>query len=127
MPDQVTTTAGKEQCRSMVDQVFSKMNSLWINVRRECGQWPYNGYKGSGANSEKCNAAISELRVHASYIAFDGSSVAISQAFTKSISEGINWRGNGPVPFGIRNRSRFVVGYWAACAFFFFLPFYGNL
>jgi len=91
MPDQVTTTAGKDKCRSMVDQTFSKMNSLWIDVRKECGQWPYYGYRGSGANSEKCNQTISNLRLGASYVAFDGSQVPISQAFTESMREGL-WK-----------------------------------
>jgi hypothetical protein len=91
MPDQVTTPAGKEKCRSMVDLVFSKLNQLWINVRIECGQWPYYGKEGYGANSETCNTAISELRKRATYIAFDGNSVAISQAFTESMKEGL-WR-----------------------------------
>ena len=91
MPAQVTTTAEKIQCRSVVDQVFSGLNLLWKNVRRECGQWPYDGYKGSGANSETCNKTISDLRAGAYYIAFDGSQVPISQAFTESMREGL-WR-----------------------------------
>ena len=90
MPAQVTTTAGKNQCRSVVDQVFSKLNQLWINVRKECGQWPYYGYIGS-ADSEKCTTAISYLRAGAYYKAFDGSQVLISQAFTESMMEGL-WR-----------------------------------
>jgi hypothetical protein len=41
--------------------------------------------------------------------------------------EGVNWRGNGALPFSIKSKTRFSIGFWATSAFFFFLPFYGNL
>lgn len=59
------------RCKKAVDDMVGFMNPVWQNVRIECGQWPWNGYKGN-VTSDECTAANAALHIGAQYVAADG-------------------------------------------------------
>ena len=88
-----TTTAHRSnvvRCRNAVDRMVQRMNQDWQAVRRECGQWSWNGHKGSW-NSPACAAANHALSVSgfAYYVAFDGRRIAVTPELTNSVSSGL--------------------------------------
>lgn len=54
-------------CRNGVNSMTLSMSPLWQNVRKECGQWPFNGYIGSYL-SQKCADANKQLIAAAQYV-----------------------------------------------------------
>jgi hypothetical protein len=67
--------------------MFGNMSTLWQNVRKECGQWSWNGYPASitAVSSFSCASANSNLIANASYTRQDGVQVPVDLGITESI------------------------------------------
>lgn len=76
-----------QKCKSVVDSVALQLNSYWRDVRKFCGQWPWNGYTGS-SSSPSCSIATSELQSKA-YYKTAGGRVYVSADMTRSIRVGL--------------------------------------
>jgi hypothetical protein len=80
-----------EACKNNVNRRFSTMNSFWITLRRECGQWAWtDGYIGN-ATSSSCIAAklALEQKQNVNYTEADGTIVPVSSSVINSIQEGL--------------------------------------
>ena len=80
-------------CRNAVDTISNGLNLNWQNVRKECGQWPYGGFKGN-FSSIGCLNVNAILRANSYFLLADGSRDAISTQLTESVRLGL-W--NNPV------------------------------
>jgi hypothetical protein len=76
----------KANCQTGVNTMYVGMNSWWQAVRKECGQWSWNGYPASStaASSSNCASANSNLRTNAIYYQKDGSTLRVDSKFTES-------------------------------------------
>ena len=77
-------------CKKAVDDIAKKLGPDWQNVRKECGQWSWNGQSGSFSSS-KCATANAALRNSAYYILPDGSISYVTVQLTESIRLGL-WK-----------------------------------
>jgi len=78
----------KTRCQTGVNMMFGNMSTHWQAVRKECGQWSWNGSPASinAASSSNCASANSNLRANAFYI-HDG-----DQKVTSGLTDSINQR-----------------------------------
>jgi len=78
-----------EGCKEAVKDYFSTMNSFWIALRRECGQWAWtNGYIGNATSSNCSDAkfALEQIQ-NANYTEADGTIAPVSSELINSIQE----------------------------------------
>jgi len=76
------------QCKDGVNSMTSQMNNFWQNVRKECGQWSYNGFTGS-VKSINCYSANQALHKNAFYLAADNTRIMVDSSVTNSINSGL--------------------------------------
>jgi len=74
-------------CKNTVDTMFSGMSDLWQNVRRECGQWPWNQYTGA-ASSLPCVTANAALQENGYYVTPVGK-IYVTSSLTNSVNQGL--------------------------------------
>jgi hypothetical protein len=74
-------------CKASVDKMVKSMNPWWQKVRKECGQWPWEGTIGN-PNSASCASANLELQKNA-YYAEDDTITLLPAALTDSINRGL--------------------------------------
>jgi len=72
-------------CKNTVDSIFSKLSLFWRTYRRECGQWPFQGVRGSG----KCTDSTATLKLSAIYIEKDGTTQRLGDGLFRSIQQGL--------------------------------------
>jgi hypothetical protein len=75
-------------CKTGVNQMAQGMSPWWQAVRKECGQWAWNGFTGNVASSN-CASANSKLAQNAYYIGPDGSRTYVTSALTNSVNAGL--------------------------------------
>lgn len=75
-------------CMNAVDQMTSAMNYYWQNVRKECGQWAWQGFVGN-VSSTNCTAANQQLWNNTYYVTPLGTNIYVSEALTDSIIVGL--------------------------------------
>jgi len=66
-----STSFNKITCQTGVNEMFAKMSTLWQEVRKECGAWPFiqNGIRYTGVYpSNRCDSANSNLIANGFYI-----------------------------------------------------------
>jgi len=82
--------AKRERCRTAVNQMYGQMNSHWQEVRRDCGQWSWNGSPAisTAASSSSCATANNNLISNAFYNTPTGK-VYLNSGFTKSQNDGL--------------------------------------
>jgi len=84
------TSFDKTRCHTGVNMMFGNMSTHWQAVRKECGQWSWNGYPASStaASSSYCATANSNLRTNAFYI-HNGIRVPVDLGLTESTNVGL--------------------------------------
>jgi len=80
-----TNTTLFSECKRGVDEISKALSTYWQAVRRECGQWAWNGFTGNVASSN-CASANSKLAQNAYYIGSDGSRTYVSSSLTDSVN-----------------------------------------
>ena len=75
------------ECKNAVNSMTLGMNIFWQNVRRECGQWSWNGSTGA-VTSHNCISANNQLENNAYYIA-DGTKIYVTSALTSTVNAGV--------------------------------------
>ena len=75
-------------CKHAVDKISNGLNSQWQAVRKECGQWLYDGFRGD-FSSVNCLSANAGLRANSYYVLSDGSSSFVTTQLTESVRLGL--------------------------------------
>lgn len=75
-------------CKNSVNSLTLQMNFYWQKVRKECGQWPFNGTIGV-ATSVACADANIALQRNVSYTAVDGTLIKVTPALTDSVNQAL--------------------------------------
>jgi len=78
-------------CQIGIDKMFASMSTLWQNLRKECGEWPFilNGKSYTGVyKSKKCATATINLMANGVYIE-NGKRFAVTPSTTDSVSRNI--------------------------------------
>jgi len=70
-------------CKTSVNAMVAELSPWWQNVRKECGQWPWQGYTGN-YTSQQCINANSDLIKNGYYVKSDGTKSPVTSAFTDS-------------------------------------------
>jgi len=83
--DMGTDPTRLSDCKNGVDKMAQGMSTWWQAVRKECGQWAWNGFTGNVASSN-CASANSKLAQNAYYIGLDGSRTYVTSALTDSVN-----------------------------------------
>ena len=65
-----------------------QMNNYWQNVRKECGQWSWDGYLGN-KDHPNCANANTELQTYAYFVLPDGRQANVTRQLTNSVSSGL--------------------------------------
>ena len=76
------------ECKNAVNSMTLGMSDLWKNVRRECGQWSFNGFTGN-VSSPDCNTANTNLLDNAYYVTHDGTKIYVTSALTSTVNAGV--------------------------------------
>jgi len=88
-PTYIGTDATRlSDCKNGVDKMALNMSTYWQAVRRECGQWAWNGFIGN-KDSTKCAAANADLIKNTYYTALDKSQMKVTSDFTTSVNVGL--------------------------------------
>jgi len=75
------------ECKNAINTMTLGMNIFWRNVRRDCGQWPLNGFTGA-VTSNDCTYANNQLQNNAYYIA-DGIKIYVTSDLTSTVNAGL--------------------------------------
>ena len=75
-------------CKYAVDTMTRGLSSLWQTVRKNCGQWSFDGRIGS-VNSQNCINANDALKTNAYYILPDGTRQYVDDPFIGSVNTGL--------------------------------------
>ena len=84
----INTTERVIYCRYVVDTITNALNRHWKEVRKQCGQWSYDGVKGD-FRSERCLNANTALRGNATYFLTDGSTAPVTFNLTETVRLGL--------------------------------------
>jgi len=76
------------ECKNAVNSMTLGMNIFWQNVRRDCGQWPFNGVTGA-MTSNNCISANNQLQDNAYYVTPDGNKIYVTSALTSTVNAGV--------------------------------------
>jgi hypothetical protein len=74
-------------CKNAVDTMTKRLSSVWQTVRKNCGQWSFDGLIGS-VNSQNCINANDALK-SAFYILRDGTRQYVDAPFIDSVNTGL--------------------------------------
>lgn len=88
-----SSNTGIQYCKEKVDEMTRKMSPWWQKVRKECGQWKWDGTVGN-VDSEACVNANLALQQNAYYLKFvEGIPVKspVPSSLTDSVNTGL-WR-----------------------------------
>ena len=72
-------------CKFAIDTMTAGLNTFWQKVRRECGQWAWNGFIGSFM-SGSCATANTALQANGYYNLPDRTRVFVTSQLTNSVS-----------------------------------------
>ena len=72
-------------CRTAVDDMVKGMGPLWNDVRRECGQWPFNGVRST--SPEACVTANNNLMRDSYYVGTDGTRIYVGRPLIDSLNQ----------------------------------------
>ena len=74
------------ECKNAVNDMTSKMNIYWQNVRQACGEWQFGTITGLVVSSN-CENANKRLQENAYYVTDEGEQIYVTSELTRTVTE----------------------------------------